>query len=63
MQQTNTVERELAAIKKLLIVGLVNSGAKLAEIGAALDLDPTNVSRMFRKGTFSKKAKGGGERA
>ena len=63
MQQTNTVERELAAIKKLLIVGLVNSGVKLAEIGAALDLDPTNVSRMFRKGTFSKKANGGGRRA
>ena len=52
--------RELVAIKKLLILGLANSGVNLAEVGAALDLDPTNVSRMFPKGTFARKANGGG---
>jgi len=62
MQGSDSAERELVAIKKLLILGLVNSGVKLAEIGAALGLDPTNVSRMFPKGTFSKKTNGGGRR-
>lgn len=55
--------KELVAIKKLLILALVNSGVKLPEIGAALDLDPTNVSRMFPKGTFTRKANGGGKLA
>jgi hypothetical protein len=56
MQGANSVtDKELVAIKKLLILGLVNAGVKLSEIGAALDLDPTNVSRMFPKGTFAKK--------
>lgn len=63
MHNIDSTERELVAIKKLLILGLINSGVKLAEIGAALNLDPTNVSRMFPKGTFSKKANDGGKRA
>jgi len=54
--------KELVAIKKLLILGLVNSGVKLAEIGAALDLDRTSVSRMFPKGTFARKTSDGGKR-
>lgn len=56
-------DKELVAIKKLLILGLANSGVKLAAIGAALDLDPTNVSRMFPKGTFNKGTNNGGKRA
>jgi hypothetical protein len=43
MESIDSTERELVAIKKLLILGLINSGVKLAEIGAALNLDPTNV--------------------
>jgi len=50
-----SAQKELAAIKKLLILGLINSGVKLDTIGSALGLDPTNVSRMFKKGTFAKK--------
>ena len=63
MQPNDSAEKELAAIKKLLILGLVNSGVNLTEIGAALDLDRTNVSRMFRKGTFNRKTNGGSRRA
>ncbi len=52
--------KELSAIKKLLILALANSGMTQAQIAAALDVDRTNVSRMFPKGTSAAlKSKGG----
>lgn len=52
--------KELTAIKKLLILALANSGMTQSQIAAALDVDRTNVSRMFPKGTFAAlKTKGG----
>lgn len=55
------VVKELAAIKKLLILALANSGMTQSQIAAALDVDRTSVSRMFPKGTLSKlKGKGDG---
>lgn len=51
--------KELVAIKKLLVLALVNSGLTQSQIAAALDIDRTGVSRMFPKGALSKlKAKG-----
>ena len=51
--------RELVAIKKLLILALVNSGLTQSQISAALDVDRTSVGRMFPKGALSKlKTKG-----
>jgi hypothetical protein len=58
MPNAGSSETELVAIKKLLILGLINSGVNLSEIGAALGIDRTNVSRMFPKGTFGKKVNG-----
>ncbi len=52
--------RELTAIKRLLILALANSGMTQSQIASALEVDRTNVSRMFPKGTFSSlKSKGG----
>jgi predicted transcriptional regulator len=46
------VVKELAAIKRLLVLALANSGMKQSQIAAALGIDRTGVSRMFPKGTF-----------
>lgn len=51
--------KELVAIKKLLILALINSGMTHSQIAAALDIDRTSVGRMFPKGALSKlKSKG-----
>jgi hypothetical protein len=42
---------ELVALKKLLIFALLRSGASQAQIGMALDMDQSQVSRMFPRGT------------
>ncbi len=41
-------ETELVAIKKLLMLLLLKAGASQDEIGAALEIDRSNVSRMFK---------------
>lgn len=51
-EQENVV-KELAAIKKLLVLALANSGMTQTQIAAALDMDRTGVGRMFPKGALS----------
>jgi len=48
---TDPLVMELVAIKKLLIFALLRSGASQAQIGMALDMDQSQVSRMFPHGT------------
>jgi DNA-binding transcriptional regulator LsrR (DeoR family) len=51
--------KELVAIKRLLIVALINSGSTQGQIAAALGIDRTGVGRMFPKGALTGlKAKG-----
>ncbi|WP_417492332.1 helix-turn-helix domain-containing protein [Maricaulis sp.] len=59
--QEATVE-ELTAIKKLLILGLINSGMTQTQIATALGIDRTTVSRMFPSGAL-KAASGRGHAA
>lgn len=47
------IGRELVAIKKLLVLALINSGLNQVQIAAALGIDRTGVGRMFPKGTLS----------
>jgi DNA-binding transcriptional regulator LsrR (DeoR family) len=50
---------ELIAIKKLLVLALVNSGMTQNQIAAALGVDRTGVGRLFPKGTLASfKSKG-----
>jgi predicted XRE-type DNA-binding protein len=47
---------ELVAIKKLLILGLMRSGASQRQIASALGVNQSQVSRLFASGMdFSKK--------
>lgn len=41
-------EKELIAIKKLLVLLLLKIGAKQDEIGAALQLDQSTISKWFK---------------
>jgi len=50
-EQESAVE-ELAAIKKLLILGLINSGMTQTQIATALGINRTTVSRMFPSGAL-----------
>lgn len=56
------VGKELIAIKKLLVLALVDSGMNHNKIAGALGIDRTGVGRLFPKGTFAaaKKGKGNG---
>lgn len=59
MEPQGTIVKELVAIKKLLVLALANSGMTQSQIAAALDMDRTNVGRMFPKGALSgSKSKG-----
>lgn len=51
--------KELATIRKLLILALLNSGLTQDELGAALGVHGTTIGRMFPKGAL----KGVGKRA
>lgn len=55
----DTIVTELVAIKKLLVLALVNSGMTQDQVAGALSMDRSNVSRMFPKGALNQKAKGG----
>jgi predicted transcriptional regulator len=48
---------ELTAIKRLMVFALLRSGAKQEDVGRALGLNKSNVSRMF-PGGIGKVAKG-----
>ena len=45
--------KELIAIRKLLVLGLLNSGLTQTQVAGALDIDRSMISRMFPKGTLS----------
>lgn len=50
---TDQAIKELVAIRKLLVLSLLNAGLSQNQVAAALDLDRSGISRMFRKGTLS----------
>lgn len=43
----SNAEKELISIKKLLMLLLLKAGASQDEVGAALGVDQSSVSRMF----------------
>jgi len=47
---TDPVLAELVAIKRLLVFALLREGAKQEDIGKALGVNKSNVSRMFPDG-------------
>ena len=48
---------ELQAIKRLMIFGLIRSGASQGEVAAALGVNQSSVSRMFPKPNGTAKGK------
>jgi predicted transcriptional regulator len=49
---TDQAIKELASIRKLLILSLLNAGLSQSQVAGALDIDRSAISRMFRKGTL-----------
>lgn len=50
---TDQAIKELAAIRKLLVLSLLNAGLSQSQVAGALDVDRSAISRMFRKGTLT----------
>lgn len=50
---TDQAIKELIAIRKLLVLSLLNAGLSQSQVAGALDIDRSAVSRMFPKGTLS----------
>lgn len=48
---TDPVLAELSAIKRLMVLTLLRSGASQSDVGDALGIDRSQVSRMFPSGT------------
>lgn len=46
------ITRELATIRKLLVLALLNGGLTQDELGAALGVHGTTIGRMFPKGAL-----------
>jgi len=46
-QSASSVESELVAIKRLLVLALLRSGSNQKEIAAALGLNQSQISRML----------------
>jgi predicted XRE-type DNA-binding protein len=44
---------ELIAIKKLLVLALLKSGLTQTQVAGALEIDRSQISRMFPKGTLT----------
>lgn len=55
------ITKELIAIKRLLILALLNSGMTQSQVASAMDIDRSSVSRMFPKGALSGAKKKGGD--
>jgi predicted transcriptional regulator len=49
-EPTDPIVAELTAIKRLLVCLLMRSGASQGDIGKALGIDRSNVSRMLSNG-------------
>lgn len=47
---TDPVLAELAAIKRLMVLGMLRSGASQRDVAAALGVNQSQVSRMFPGG-------------
>lgn len=45
--------KELIAIRKLLVLALLRSGLTQNQVAGALEIDRSQISRMFPKGTLS----------
>jgi DNA-binding transcriptional regulator LsrR (DeoR family) len=52
-KESDPVLKELVAIRKLLVLGLLKSGMTQNQVAAALDIDRSSVSRMFGKGALT----------
>jgi DNA-binding transcriptional regulator LsrR (DeoR family) len=52
-KETDQRLKELIAIKKLLVLALLNAGLTQSQVAGALEIDRSLVSRMFAKGTLS----------
>lgn len=59
---TDPAVDELVTIKKLLILGLIRSGMTQSQIGQALGVDRTTVSRMFPAGSLKGANANGGSK-
>lgn len=55
---TDAVQRELDAIKRLMILGLLERGLSQGQVANALDVNQATISRMFPKGLKLGKKKG-----
>jgi hypothetical protein len=44
---------ELIAIKRLLVLALLKSGLTQTQVAGALEIDRSQISRMFPKGTLT----------
>ena len=49
--------QELVSIRKLLVLGLLRSGLTQKQVAAALDMDRSQVSRMYPAGTLRELSK------
>ena len=45
--------KELIAIRKLLVLALLRLGLTQTQVAGALEIDRSQISRMFPKGTLS----------
>ena len=52
----DAVVKELVAIKKLLVYALLQNGMSQEAIASSLDMNQSNVSRMFGKGGVTKRS-------
>jgi predicted transcriptional regulator len=54
--ETSAILDELSAIKRLLILILLREGFTQAEVGGAIGVDQSTISRMFPKGVAKKRS-------
>jgi len=52
-KETDPTLKELVAIRKLLVLGLLKSGLTQTQVASALEVDRSSISRMFGKGALS----------
>ncbi|HUW96310.1 MAG TPA: hypothetical protein VMW58_11035 [Anaerolineae bacterium] len=53
---TSALLGELVAIKQLLVLALLRDGLTQADVGAAIGVDQSSISRMFPKGIAKKRS-------
>jgi predicted transcriptional regulator len=53
--ETSALLNEVVAIKKLLVLCLLRDGLSQSDVGAAIGVDQSTVSRMFPKGLPKKR--------